>query len=97
MATMTAIRDADTILSLQRVGKMSGSPPSKEAGTTIARMVLSALAETKSEASGLNLSAVGGKLCALRIFRRGWSMSSSFRLLQVVWAYRKRFRVQDAY
>jgi hypothetical protein len=37
------------------------SPPAKEGGTTIARIVLSALAETRRLAEGLNLSAVGGK------------------------------------
>jgi hypothetical protein len=45
--------------------------PSKDAGTTIARIVLSALAETRRLAEGLNLSAVGGKLCALRILSSG--------------------------
>jgi len=35
--------------------------PAKEGGTTIALIVLSALAETRRFADGLNLSAVGGK------------------------------------
>lgn len=45
--------------------------PLNEAGTTTARMVLSALADTSKLAEGLNLSAVGGKEWACRILRRG--------------------------
>lgn len=51
---------------------MSGPDmPSKEAGTTIARIVLSGLAETSNEAEGLKRKAVGGKECAWSIFSNG--------------------------
>jgi hypothetical protein len=50
--------------------------PAKEGGTTIARMVLSALAETRRFADGLNFSAVGGKECAARIFSSGYTSAS---------------------
>lgn len=49
------------------------SQPSKLAGTTIARIVLSALADTRRFAEGLNRSAVGGKEWAARILRSGYS------------------------
>jgi len=50
--------------------------PAKEGGTTIARMVLSALADTRRLADGLNLSAVGGNEWAARILRSGYSSAS---------------------
>lgn len=45
--------------------------PPKLDGTTIARSVLSALAETRSVPEGLKRSAVGGKLWVSRILRSG--------------------------
>ena len=52
-------------LALYRYSTAAGSSqPSKEAGTTIARIVLSGLAETSRLAEGLNRRAVGGKECA---------------------------------
>ena len=47
--------------------------PENDAGTTIARMVLSALALTRRFADGLNFSAVGGKEWAWRILSSGYS------------------------
>lgn len=61
MTRMTAMMNAITL----------NETPPKLDGTTIVRMVLSALAETIIVADGLNLSAVGGKECTCRIFRRG--------------------------
>lgn len=58
MARIRATREKDT--------------PPKLVGITIARNVLSALADTRRVADGLNLSAVGGKECACRILSRGW-------------------------
>lgn len=57
MAAMIAITLKDT--------------PPKVDGTTIVRIVLSALADTIIVADGLNLSAVGGNEWACRIFNRG--------------------------
>lgn len=82
IATITATSDADTVVSMILWIKLICSLPANEAGTTIARMVLSALAETKRDASGLNCRAVGGKLCALRILSSGW--------LLACWLYRRR-------
>jgi len=67
--------------------------PAKEGGTTIARMVLSALAETRRFADGLNFSAVGGNEWAARILSSGcWSAFSS---PQAEIAYSQCLGVQD--
>jgi hypothetical protein len=51
----------DTASQLDAESVLASSPPANEGGTTIARIVLSALAETRRLADGLNFSAVGGK------------------------------------
>lgn len=84
MATNTAIIDADTGLSA--VSLRSHSHPSKDAGTTIARMVLSAEADTSSVADGLNFSAVGGNECACRILSNGYDMISQRSQLETLTA-----------
>lgn len=64
--------------------------PPKLDGTTIVRIVLSALAETIIVADGLNLSAVGGNECTCKILRRGWG-----QLKRTKAAYRKGFGVKQ--
>lgn len=59
------------MISLISNSDQRNAPPAKEGGTTIARIVLSALAETRRFAEGLNLSAVGGNECAAKIFSKG--------------------------
>lgn len=54
--------------------------PPKLDGTTIVRIVLSALAEMSMVPDGLNLSAVGGNECTCRIFRRGWGQLTDAHL-----------------
>jgi hypothetical protein len=60
-ASRKAIRIMDTASQLDAESVLASSPPANEGGTTIARIVLSALAETRRLADGLNFSAVGGK------------------------------------
>lgn len=46
--------------------------PANPSGTATARIVLSALPDTRRFDLGLNLSTVDGKSCALRTESRGW-------------------------
>lgn len=70
---MKAMRIIDTAKSALPAYFSEGAslPPANEGGTTMARIVLSALADTSRLAEGLNLSAVGGNEWAARIFSRG--------------------------
>lgn len=69
---MNAIRTIDTI---HQSGPSSAREcnllPANEGGTTIALIVLSALADTRRFADGLNFNAVGGNEWAARILSRG--------------------------